>query len=394
MISDRTEILKKAKLAGVLERICQALELSDTQYQLAKDRYEAVGRWLADGSDYLLRDLQIYPQGSVSIGTTVKPLGRNEYDVDLVSFAPELTPDLPPALLKAVIGARLRANGFYAPILIEKQRCWRLDYANEFHLDITPSIRNPDCQRGGELVPDKEMRDWKATNPRGYRARFVQRAALQPRGRITESVVIKGQRGDIEPYPPQLALKGLLCRCVQIEKRHRDVYFERNDPALTPISVIVTTLTAQSYEHCVAAYEYETEFDLVCDVARHMVDFVSQIYVDGRLQWMIPNETTHGENFAEKWNRQPALAEAFFSWHGHLVADLDSMASLAGLDRLTKSLESSFGPTPVAKALRSWTDEVSTARAAERLWVAPSVGVTVAAGVGTRVRPNTNFGAD
>ena len=31
-------------------------------------------------------------------------------------------------------------------------RCWRLSYANEFHMDITPSIPNPNCRFGGELV--------------------------------------------------------------------------------------------------------------------------------------------------------------------------------------------------------------------------------------------------
>jgi len=33
-----------------------------------------------------------------------------------------------------------------------------LNYANEFHMDITPSIMNPECTNGGELVPDKELR--------------------------------------------------------------------------------------------------------------------------------------------------------------------------------------------------------------------------------------------
>src|SRR5207244_10124129 len=106
MISDRPELLRKAQLASVLERICQALELSETQHRLAKERYEAVGRWLAEGTNALLHGLEIYPQGSVALGTTVKPHVRNEYDVDLVSFVPGLSPNLPPSVLKAAIGAR------------------------------------------------------------------------------------------------------------------------------------------------------------------------------------------------------------------------------------------------------------------------------------------------
>lgn len=77
---------------------------------------------------------------------------------------------LPPAEVKRLLGMRLRANGRYAPILEEMPRCWRLNYANEFHMDITPSIPNLLCASGDELVPDKTLRCWKASNPKGYRA--------------------------------------------------------------------------------------------------------------------------------------------------------------------------------------------------------------------------------
>jgi hypothetical protein len=40
-------IARKAQLVVVLERLCEALELTPTQFELAKQRYEAVGAWLA-----------------------------------------------------------------------------------------------------------------------------------------------------------------------------------------------------------------------------------------------------------------------------------------------------------------------------------------------------------
>lgn len=187
MQSPFQETLKKSEIAGVLERICQALELSATQHELAKNRYETVGNWLADADHSPLQTLVIYPQGSMSLGTTVKPVGQNEHDVDLVSFVPGVGSDFPPATLKRVIGERLKNNGHYAPILEEMARCWRLNYANEFHMDITPPISNPLCSAGGELVPDKTLNGWKASNPKGYRAQFERRASLQPRMRLQES---------------------------------------------------------------------------------------------------------------------------------------------------------------------------------------------------------------
>ena len=125
--------------------------------------------WLADADDAMLRALAIYLQGSTALGTTVKPIIRNEHDVDLVAHNPSISGSTAPGIVKKVIGDRLKLNGRYAPILEEMPRCWRLNYANEFHLDITPSIINPTCVHGGELVPDKKVREWCASNPKGYR---------------------------------------------------------------------------------------------------------------------------------------------------------------------------------------------------------------------------------
>ncbi len=118
MYSDQMIMMRKTELVGLLERICQSLELTDTQYQSAKERYEGVGRWLAASDNSLLQALLIYLQGSTALGTTVKPIDRNEHDVDLVAHNPTLNP-VPPATVKKAIGDRLRANRHYAPLLEE-----------------------------------------------------------------------------------------------------------------------------------------------------------------------------------------------------------------------------------------------------------------------------------
>ena len=55
MLTDEGLLLRKGELLGVLERLCQGLELTDTQFETAKERYEAVGAWLADADDAMLR---------------------------------------------------------------------------------------------------------------------------------------------------------------------------------------------------------------------------------------------------------------------------------------------------------------------------------------------------
>ena len=125
---------------------------------MAKERYEGVGGCLALSDDPVLKAIAIYLQGSTALRTTVKPIGVNEHDVDLVAHVPDRDVPISPAALKKAIGDSLRANGNYAPLLEEMPRCWRLKYANEFHMDITPSIPNPNCRFGGELVPDKTLK--------------------------------------------------------------------------------------------------------------------------------------------------------------------------------------------------------------------------------------------
>src|SRR4029077_296491 len=115
--------------------------------------------------------------------------------------------------------------------------------------------------------------------------------------------------------------KGILRRAVQIGKRHRDILFV-DDPEVAPLSVIITTLMSRSYEWCVSNREYDNELGLLFEVVRRMPDTIEIRRTGAGDWWFIWNETTKGENFAEKWNRRPELAEAFFTWHGRFCADL------------------------------------------------------------------------
>jgi hypothetical protein len=106
-------------------------------------------------------------------------------------------------------------------------------------------------------------------------------------------------------------------------------------------------------------------------------------------------ESTAGENFAEKWNRDPARAEAFYAWHTRFCSDLAQLETLNGLDRLGSSLKSLFGSRPATAAVEHMTEKVSAARRAGTLSVAPSIGLSVGAlAASTPVRDNTFFGSD
>lgn len=375
---------------ALLQLIGHELDLTDTQRGMAHSRYEAVGNWIAQGDAPELESAVIYPQGSLALGTATKPIDVNEFDVDLICRLSEVTPSTPPASVKRLIGERVMQNAHYAEMLEEKQRCWRLNYAGEFHLDITPSIPNPDCRNGGELVPDKQLRKWKPTNPRGYRTRFEQYAAIEPL--FDAQFAEAPKRVLVEPLPDSSAPKGTLRLIVQICKRHRDIYFSTRDRDLAPVSVILTTLAAQSYAHHAQVITHASELDLLADVVRTMQLFIERQKSPAGSYYLVRNETTTGENFADKWNADPRLAAAFFEWHDAVKETITNVQGLRGIDQLSKSLSMSFGERPVNAAIAQFTRTITTARETGLLSVAAGEGISVGRDRGVAIRPNTFFG--
>jgi hypothetical protein len=88
----------------------------------------------------------VSPQGSFRYGTVNRPLiDTEEYDLDNVTTLLMAKTALTQRHLKTLYGSEIRgyatANGILAPVQ-EKDRCWRLVYADEvnFHLDTLPCV--------------------------------------------------------------------------------------------------------------------------------------------------------------------------------------------------------------------------------------------------------------
>lgn len=388
---------KKQMVVGLLDKLCQQVEITDTQFQTAKTRYEAVGAWLSASSTKHLEQVQIYPQGSIALGTAIKPLAANEFDVDLVCHLPNVGHTSSAQAVKQLVGARLKEHATYKGMLEEKQRCWRINYANEFHLDITPSILNPRCHQDGELVPDKSLAEWKPTNPKGYINRFEQYATIRPRFLLLERNVVKATYDSVEPLPEPSMTKPFLKRIVQLLKRHRDQNFVgSNRPDLAPISVIITTLAGWAYAKCASQQTYSDEFDFITAVIKEMPTFIGIEMRSGKLFYMVENETTAGENFADKWNHDPRRADAFYEWHADALASVESLLQIEGVDQFAESLSQKFGgkKDAVRDTLSNFITPISQARSGGLLSVAPSIGLITAPSYGSiSVPKNTFFGS-
>jgi hypothetical protein len=369
---------RTVELDQLLDDVCGAVQLTGTQYELAEERYGAVGKWLeADGSPLVRYKPSVYSQGSIRFKTTVKPrpeIEDEEYDVDLVCQL-MVNPALfqRPMDVYQMVERRLRDSDLYKDKIEKFKRCLRINYANEFHLDITPAC--PDPHRGGTciLVPDKNWERWVPSNPIGY-AQWFELNARRMHKRFIEK--------RMEPFPEQESVtqKAPLRLVVQLWKRHRDVVFEGHDDA--PRSIVLTTLAAQHYDG------QEGVFDALSGILRNVINQVDA--TPGMI--VIPNPTNNSELFSESWKTNPAGYSAFVSFARNFLHKLDELRLTHGMVNITKKLDGLFGETPTRRAVESYMERMAKQKNLG-LYAGSAASLTSAA---TRVAPipkNTFYGA-
>ncbi|MDP2965579.1 MAG: nucleotidyltransferase, partial [Pelolinea sp.] len=273
-------------LNEVLRIIAAKLDIDETRYKNASDKYQAVTKWLiADSSSLKIYKPDIYPHGSFALGTIVKPLSNDEYDIDLVCELYGCSGN--PEEIKYLIGKRLIENSIYQPpTLEEKNRCWRLNYAREFHLDILPArpLSSVKISDTTIEVPDKDLNDWVISDPKGYIAWFMNQMSQQfSRNRLIMAEIKNLSVEDIPAY----RVKTTLQQAIQLIKRNRDIVFE-DDYEDKPISIIITTLAGLSYLN---------EADLF-EALRALVKTIPEkITYKNDVAW-VKNPVNNNENFA------------------------------------------------------------------------------------------------
>lgn len=370
----------EAQLAALLQGTVEQLDISPRHYREAVDKYHQVAEFLGAGDEYDDADLLIYPQGSFRLGTVVLPAPGADYDIDLVLRVAMAEGATTQAKLKELAGQRLgdfvrRTSG--APKLKQGGRCWTLLWPR-FHVDILPSLPNPDDLPNGILLTDRDLRLWQPSNPIGFADWFHGRMREQF---IQQRKVLAADRSTTVDDVPQWEVKTTLQQAVQVLKRHRDLHFA-NQLHLKPPSILVTTLVGLAYGG------HDDLFEAVVHVAPRLTQFVKD---RNGIGW-IANPVLPEENFADKWRANPARRRAFEQWVSKLSKDLEEAAAQRGLDRVVARLEDGFGDG-VRIAAKDLGMTYRSGREAGVLASAGSSGLLVSATGGTkatRVR-NHNF---
>ncbi|MDE0691965.1 MAG: nucleotidyltransferase [Gammaproteobacteria bacterium] len=343
-------------LSRLIEAGADALDLTPTQYERAVGHYEAVGEYLAESGPLERFSPVVFAQGSIAIGTATKPVGRDEFDLDSMCQM-RIRSDADPSVVKRIIGDRLKDHQTYCGMLREKNRCWRLVYAGEFHMDIIPGIPDPQRTNGTALlVPDRDLQCWKETDPKGYTEWFLNRAQIT-------TVLKEAMRAEVEPAPPSpdKRRKFALQVVVQLLKRHRDLMFAGNPDA--PISIILTTLAARAYDGS------RSPFSALSSVLERMPSYIGQSSTGDAL---VENPVNPDENFADKWGTHPSRERCFYEWLARARQDLERLRT-ARLPDMEKALGVWVGERAATGAIKDYGEAIQRLR---------STGLNVSAATG------------
>jgi SMODS domain-containing protein len=368
----------RADLDELLIHVCEEFQLTAARYDLAVARYDGLNK-LLEGRESPFRYFQpeIYPQGSMALGTTVIPI-EGPHDLD---FVLQLSRDHhgvdPMGLIQALYGF-LRQNGIYRPMTSLKNRCVRIEYADEFFMDVLPACHNSAVARGCIKVPDRAVRGWSDSNPLGYIDWFRKRSTV----RLVERLLEKAA-----PIPAQQAVgeKSRLQLVVQLIKRWRDLYYADVDPKLAPISILLTTVAAHAYRG------EPSVSDALTSVLGGIVSLIEASRRAGERHLQVLNPSNLAEDLSERWDSNQAAYEAFEEGIRDFHRRWSGLIARGG--NVNAELEELFGEQ-VTTVLKKRAKQVQESRVARKLGVT-SAGIITSVGAGVvPARPNTFYGEE
>ena len=282
----------------LLARIANELQLDQSRIKRMETAYKAVYE-LVKRDDVFFHDLNIelYAQGSKRIGTTVKPINGNDFDLDTVLHIHSLYSNFNPSQIYNALVKVIEEDDYYKQIREKKDRCVRLNYKSDFHMDILPGCMIVYDDKEKIAIPEKKLSGWSSGNPKGFANWFLETAHTveEPILKTFSESLIKANI-ESEPLPQDnIYKKTPLQRAVQLVKRYRDIYYQNKD---FPVSSIVLTTLMGKYYHGENSI-YSTIDNSIFELKK---DFKSAII--NKIKFRITNPVNPDEDFTDSWTEK------------------------------------------------------------------------------------------
>lgn len=348
---------------NLLRSVAEELQLPPSMDAEARKKYSILGSYLAYGP---LRKYspRVYAQGSQSYGTTVKPIGREEFDLDVV-VATDRYGVLPEDLMNELFEV-LKACPDVGSAPERLSRCVRVKFPGRMHLDFVPAVPS---QEGSTYIriPEKvgQMWYWKTTNPEGFTKWFESRC---------EVPLAKMRMAEPLPERETATAKPDMKVVVQLVKRHHQLTFHGDQKGLRTPSIVLTTIAG----HVDATGNVFKTLGKVVALLGEVASWESA--PDLR------NPAYEPEVITEKWS-DPKVFDAFRFWVEEFRRDLTryNAAQGTGVHRVAPILTKMFGEEASVKAIRRAASVVQRASKSAKLTAAngAALGFTTP-GVGAR----------
>ena len=289
-------------LDALLARIAESIQLDDTRKGRMESAYNAIDSILSNDEIFWKKiKYEIYPQGSVKIGTTIKPQDNDEFDLDIVVHIYDDWKKYSASQIYSHLKRAISNNDKYKNKIELKNRCIRVNYSGDFHMDILPGIQEFSYDKDTIKIPDRELHGWTSSNPRGYAEWFLEKADS------VKILLLEKAFAQEDLNLEEFAKKQPLKRAVQLLKMYRNEYFKKNQEYSTS-SIILTTLAAQFYEGESSIY----------DSIEKIINQINKQIQTGQILRVL-NPKNSRENFAEKWQNNSTLYEKFCEFNNHMM---------------------------------------------------------------------------
>lgn len=172
-------------LDDILNRISRTLDIGDDLFKEAEEEYRHLGKWInikieEENTPY---KVDIYPQGSMALGTIVHPLpakGKSDdFDLDWVlEFQDDygLNPrEMKCDVVHSWLQEYLERNGQGIGLIEEKRRCWHVENSEHsgFHTDVVPGYTDAGILQITNKDEVNNTYSYIPSNPKGYQDWFL-----------------------------------------------------------------------------------------------------------------------------------------------------------------------------------------------------------------------------
>lgn len=244
-------------------------------------------------------------------------------------------------------------------------------------MDILPGCQQIITDGNIIMIPDRELKDWLISNPRGYGDWFIQKA-----NSVQQTLLEKAYAAENLPAD-EYASKKPLQRAVQIIKRFRDLHFEKSKEYSTP-SIVLTTI----------AGEYYRGEDSIFTTIDSIVSQINQrICINPKNRIKVTNPVNPNEDFTDKWEHEPNYYNSFSKFIISLNSNWQNLKKEHGIIEESNILKSIIGDDLYRESLKDQSLLVENYRKKGKLFTSTVSGaLTTEKNSSKPIQKNTFFG--